>query len=184
MFSNKSNRCWTLSIICLLIRPVLHHQQTTNMGPLLEPEIRPRRSLVLVCVIAHIQKPMFFPSLSPFKLNFPQPFFDDELAPTVALQSGLIFYNTFENERENDMEINHIFVLDQNRSLSLSCSLLWVNYSLYTAIDLSSNRKFSEYLCKDCNWQDVSFNRKMPTFPHKLIINSIADPLATATKKG
>lgn len=143
------------------------------MSPLFKSEIQPSRSSVPVCAIAHIQKPMFFSSFSPFKLNFPQPFFGDELAPTVALQSSLIFYNTLENERENDMEINHIFLLDQNHSLSLSCSLPWVNYSLRTAIDLSSNRKFSEYLCKDCNWQDVSFNRKMPTFPHKLIINSI-----------
>lgn len=61
------------------------------------------------------------------------------------------------------MEINHIFLLDQNHSTSRG-SVPWVNYSLHTAIDLSSNRKFSEYLCADCNWQDVSFNRKMPTF--------------------
>ena len=163
---------------------MLNHQRTTNTSPLFKSDIEPSRSLVPVCAISHIQKPMFFSSFSPFKLHFPESFFGDELAPTVALQSGLIFYNTLENERENDMEINHILLLDQNHSLSLSCSLPWVNYSLHTAIDLSSNRKFSEYLCKDCNWQDVSFNRKMPTFPHKLIINSIADPTATAAEKG
>lgn len=69
-------------------------------------------------------------------------------------------------------------------SPSPRCSPCPVNYSLRASIDLSSNRKFSEYRCKDCNWQDVPFNRKMPTFPHTLIINSIAEPTATTAEKG
>lgn len=93
------------------------------MSPLFKSDTQPSRSLVAVCVVAHIQKPMFFSSFRPFELHFPQTVFGDELAPTVALQSGPIFYNTFENERENDMEINHIFLLDQNHSLGRSCSL-------------------------------------------------------------
>lgn len=169
---------------CLLVSSVLHHQWTTNIILLFKSDIQPSRPLVPFCGIVHIQKAMFFSSFSQFKLHFPKSFFGDELALTEALQSDLIFYNTLENERVNDMEINHILLLDQKHSLSLSCSLPWVNYSLHTAIDLSSKRKFGEYLCKDCNWQDVSFNRKMPTFPHKLIINSIVDPTATGTEKG
>lgn len=182
-FCNMSTLWKRLTHVWLLaLRSVISGPKT--LAHCLKSDIQHSRSLVPVCAIVHIQKPMFFSSFSPFKLHFPKSYFGDELAPTVALQSGLIFYNMLENERENDMEINHILLLDQNHSLSLSCSLPWVNYSLHTAIDLSSNRKFSEYLCKDCNWQNVSFNRKMPTFPHKLIINSIEDPTATATEKG
>lgn len=128
------------------------------------------------------KKNMFFSSFSPFKHHFPKSFL--VMNWPQQWHFNLILRNTLENERENDMEINHILLLDQNRSLSLSCSLPWVNYSLHTAIDLSSNRKFSEYLCMDCNWQDVSFNRKMPTFPYKLIIDSIVDPTATDSRKG
>lgn len=121
-FADKNHPGYAISVNsihpCLLVRSGLHNQWTTNMSPLLKSDIQPSRSLVLVCVIAHIQKAMFFSSFSPFKLHFPKPFFGDELAPTVALQSGLIFYNTLENERENDMEINHILLHDQNRRLS------------------------------------------------------------------
>lgn len=158
------------------------HQWSPSINPLFKSDIQPCRSLVPVCANVHFQKPMFFSSFSPFKCHFPKSF----LVMNWPKQRHFnqIFCNTLEKGRENDMEINHISLLDQNQSLSLSCSMPWVNYSLHTAIDLSSNRKFSEYLWKDCNWQDVSFNRKMPTFPHKLIINSIVDPTATVAEKG
>ena len=100
------------------------------------------------------------------------------------LKSSPIFHNTFENEQEMDTGINHSLLLDQNHRVCLSWSLPWVNYSLHIAIDLSSNRKFTDYLHQLSNWQDVSFNRKMPTFSHKLIINSIVGPMATAIDKG
>lgn len=166
-------------IVCLLgLRSIVSGPQ------LFKADTQPSRSLVAVCVVAHIQKPMFFSSFRPFELHLPQTYLVMNWPQQWHFNQARFFYNTLENERENDMEINHIFLLDQNHSLGRSSSLPWVNYSLHTAIDLSSNRKFSEYLCKDCNWQDVSFNRKMPTFPHKLIINSIANPTATATEKG
>lgn len=105
-----------------LISLVFQHQWTSNINPLFKLNIQPYRSLVYFCVSVHFQKPMFFSSLSPFKCHFPKSFL--VMNWPQQWHFNQIFSNTLENERENDMEINHILLLDQNHSLSLSCSAL------------------------------------------------------------
>lgn len=71
MYCVRCGRTYHMNICpCVPERSALHNQPNPNTSPLCQSDMQPRRSLVADRVIAHIQKPMFFPSLSPFKLHF------------------------------------------------------------------------------------------------------------------
>lgn len=121
-----------MTFLCLSAL-VLHHRWTTNTSPLCKSDIQSSRSLFPR--LSYIQIAMFLSSFWSFKLHFPKSFFGDELAPTVALQSGLIFSNTLENEKENDMKINITF-----------CYLIRTRVCAWAALCLESITHYTQLL--------------------------------------
>lgn len=88
---------------------VAHHHQLANINTW-ERDVWSCGLLVAVCSVAHL-----FPSHAPVEASLSN-IFSDESAPTAALQSGPLLRDAPQKtEGENDMEINHTFLLDQNR---------------------------------------------------------------------
>lgn len=135
-----------------------------------------------VCSVARLF-PSFIPSWS---ATFPANIFSDESAPTAALQSGRLLRGAPQKtEGENDMEINHTFLLDQN-CWAWACAARRVesitHYArLLTFLPTGSSANIGARIVID---RMSLLIEKCPHFHHTLIINSIAEPTATTAEKG